>query len=88
MHHKIWIAGAFVALIGAGCTTAPRTGSVHDISEPAEFPPVSFTGLQYVDSRGCAYVRAGAEGAVVWVPRVTRSRQAVCGMTPSATVGL
>ncbi|WP_224826405.1 SPOR domain-containing protein [Cognatishimia sp. MH4019] len=50
---------------------------------PAEFPPASFTAKQYVDSRGCVYVRAGISGNTTWVPRVTRSRKQICGMQPS-----
>lgn len=50
---------------------------------PADFPPASFTGKQYVDSKGCAYIRAGVDGNVTWVPRVTRTRQPICGLQPT-----
>ena len=52
-------------------------------SGPAERPPTSFTGQQYVDSRGCVYLRAGYGGQVQWVPRITASRQPLCGYPPS-----
>ena len=46
--------------------------------QPAELPPPDFRGQQYVDSRGCAFVRAGSGGEVVWVPRVSREGQPLC----------
>jgi hypothetical protein len=50
-----------------------------DRAVPAELPPPDFRGQQYVDSKGCLFLRAGEEGATVWVPRVTRKGGAICG---------
>ncbi len=60
-----------------------QSASAQDLSKArpiAETPPASFTGSQYVDSRGCAYIRARDGG---WYPRVTRQRKQMCGLTPS-----
>lgn len=54
---------------------------------PAELPPASFRGAEYVDSRGCAFIRTGAGGVDQWVPRVSRARTPLCGLTPSLPRG-
>lgn len=54
-----------------------------DLRGPAEQPPTSFEGMQYVDSRGCAFVKAGISGDVVWVPRVNRDRSQICNQPPT-----
>jgi hypothetical protein len=50
---------------------------------PTDFPPDDYEGRQFVDSRGCVYIRAGVDGTVTWVPRVNRDREQLCGFQPT-----
>lgn len=73
-------AAATVALLMA---TAAGAQNARDPFVPAELPPASFDGVQYVDSTGCAFIRAGVSGVVNWVPRFDRDRNPVCGLRPT-----
>ena len=63
--------------------TASYAQSVAQVGGPRELPPASFDGQQYVDSRGCVFLRAGYGGQINWVPRVNAQRKALCGFPPS-----
>ena len=83
---RLAILALTTACAGFGAMPA-MAQSVTTIDTPSELPPASFTGRQFADSRGCVFVRAGVDEAVVWVPRVTRDRDQVCGFTPTFAGG-
>ncbi len=79
-----------VSALAATCVLSFSGVSAQSLSRdsgPAEQPPASFTANQYVDSKGCVYIRAGVDGNTSWVPRVSRSRKVVCGLSPSIRSG-
>jgi SPOR domain len=67
----------------AVCLVAALPALAREPLQPAEQPPPDFLGQQYVDSRGCAFVRAGSGGEVLWVPRVSREGKPLCSSPPS-----
>ncbi len=77
---RVIAVGVVLASLGLA---AAQAKTLREAEIPAEYPPSSFKGKQYVDSRGCAYIRAGIDGLVNWVPRVSRSRKVLCGLKPT-----
>ncbi len=72
------------AILALGVTAG---GAAAQSAVPAEFPPADFTGNQYVDSNGCAFIRAGIGGATDWIARMSRSREPLCNFQPSFPAG-
>lgn len=69
--------------LAIGMALPVMSQTVASLGGPAELPPESFRGDQYVDSRGCIFIRAGYGGQETWVPRVSRDRQPLCGYPPT-----
>jgi hypothetical protein len=75
------VAGTAALTLGLWLALAPAAPA--QIAQPAELPPPGYRGQQYVDSRGCLFMRAGQPGNEVWIPRVTRQGVPLCGNPPS-----
>ncbi|WP_027244192.1 SPOR domain-containing protein [Leisingera daeponensis] len=78
---------ALAIIAGTSGAAGGQAQTLRPTSPPAEFPPASYDGRQFVDSRGCVYIRAGIDGNVTWVPQVTRSRKQICGLQPTQLAG-
>ncbi|SEH86842.1 SPOR domain-containing protein [Paracoccus alkenifer] len=50
-----------------------------DSHRPAEEPPSDFSGLQYIDSAGCVFLRTEAG----WRARLARDGAPICGLPPT-----
>ncbi len=77
---RVFAISVIAASLGLGVVHAQ---SYSALDSPAEFPPSNYKGKQYVDSRGCVYIRAGVDGNTTWVPRVSRDRKVICGFKPT-----
>ncbi len=63
--------------------SAASAQSLAQLGGPANMPPAGFDGQQFVDARGCLFMRAGFGANVTWVPRVDRNHRPLCGFPPS-----
>jgi len=81
MRFKLLSAVVLAAVFGVNSVEAQ---SVARVGGPANLPPPGFTGQQFIDNRGCVFLRAGYGGQITWVPRVGSNRKAMCGLPPSS----
>lgn len=65
------------------CLAGASQASAQETIQPAEIPPAGYNGLQYIDTKGCVFLRAGTEAGTIWVPRVTAGGKQLCGYPPS-----
>ncbi len=72
------LTGTALLLSLVGTTALAQSNGI-----PQEFPPEDYAGNQYVDSQGCAFIRAGISGNTTWVPRVDASRRQLCNFQPT-----
>ncbi len=72
------------AIVALGLSATMVSGqSLASIGGPSNLPPAGFTGQQFVDGRGCLFLRAGFGAQVNWVPRIGRDRRPLCGFPPT-----
>lgn len=77
-----------VAILAAVVSpVAAFSQSMAQIGGPAESPPAGYKGLQYVDSRGCVFMRVESSGSARWYPRVNAAHKPVCNKPrPAASI--
>lgn len=66
----------YLILLAALCAHVLPVGAT---VTPTELPPADFTSRQYIDSKGCVFLRDG-DG---WTPRLARDETALCGYPPT-----
>lgn len=70
------------ASVAAICVAPGARAQINGL-DPANLPPESFEGREFVDSAGCAFLRSTFGGEVTWVPRYGPDRNPVCDQTPT-----
>ncbi|WP_194094267.1 SPOR domain-containing protein [Marivivens aquimaris] len=80
MLNSRFVAAAVISVLSQ---VLPASAQSSIMAVPAEIPAASYSGSQYVDSKGCVFIRANMAGTYSWVPRLTRDRQQLCGFQPT-----
>ncbi len=68
-------------VLGGGYHAAPAATADED--KPAEPPPAGYLGREYVDSRGCAFLRIRIGNESGWTPLRGPDRTPVCNRMPT-----
>lgn len=77
---KVVFGAVLAVVVGSGVVAAQ---DLSKIGGPREKPPVGYKSAQYIDSRGCVFLRAGFGANVNWVPLIGANRKVQCGYAPS-----
>lgn len=80
MLFRVLSVAVFAAVAGIAVSQAQ---TIAQIGDPAENPPAGFKGDQFVDSRGCVFMRISNGATTGWYPRVNGSHKVVCGYPPT-----
>lgn len=83
MLFKVLTVAVFAAVLAP---VGAYSQSIAQIGGPAELPPSSYKGLQYVDSRGCVFMRVESSGTARWYPRVNAGRKPVCNQVKPGSI--
>ncbi len=74
------------ALLTVVTTSGAGAQSLAQVGGPANLPPAGYKGQQFVDNRGCVFVRAAIGGRVNYFARVDQRHKPICGMQPTGSV--
>lgn len=77
------VTAAFLAIGTNPQPVSAQQWTLATIGGPRNPPPPDFRGREFVDSRGCVFIRAGSTDVTNWVPRIAQGRTVLCGRTPT-----
>ncbi|MCC6006740.1 MAG: SPOR domain-containing protein [Rhodobacteraceae bacterium] len=83
MRLMLAVTAAFFAFGSHPQPAMAQQWTLANIGGPRNPPPPDFRGREFVDSRGCVFIRAGSGAVTNWVPRVDRGRRVLCGQPPT-----
>tara|TARA_R110002096_G_scaffold7102_4_gene31480 strand:- start:2376 stop:3647 length:1272 start_codon:yes stop_codon:yes gene_type:complete len=75
----------FAGLFALALPQMAGAQALKNVRAPANLPPADYTGAQFVDNKGCIFIRAGRLGPVTWVPRIDQARKHMCSKSYTPT---